>query len=72
MYKYALMQNNNNNNNTCTCMNISNGSKSKRKFMTTEALEALFQNDYSDSHSDSSSHNIHESDSEISINTDHN
>ena len=38
--------------------------------MTAEnALEALFQNDYSDSKTDSSSDNIHGSDSDISINS---
>ena len=37
-----------------------------------EALETLFQNDYTDSDSDSSSIDIHESDSNISINSDYN
>ena len=35
-----------------------------------EALEALFQNDYVDSNFDSSSNDIYESDTDVSINTD--
>ena len=52
----------------------SNGSnQSSSKFMTAEeALEAIFQNDYADSDSDSFSNIIHESDSDIYINSDYN
>ena len=69
MYNCALMQNNNN---TCTCMNISNGSKSKRKFMTTEeALEALFHNDNTNFNSDSFSQVMHERASGMYIKSDY-
>ena len=47
--------------------------KSKRKNMTAgEASEALLQNDYAHFNSNSSYHDIHESDSYISVNSNYN
>ena len=46
---------------------------SKKKFMTAgKALERLFQNNYTDSDSYSSSNDIHGSNSDISINSEYN
>ena len=45
----------------------------KIKYITAEgALEVLFQNDFSDSDSESSSYDINKNDSNLSINSDYN
>ena len=54
-------------------MNNSNDSNIKEKVNDhRRSIQALFQDDYSDSYSDSSSNDIHESSSDISINSDYN